>query len=66
MKITDKMRLDRVLAERVSTKNFVMEINRYGAGAFGNPVVSFDSRADIDAVIKSERAAIRAGKRNKI
>jgi len=49
----DTVRLDRVLED----KDLVLVINRYGHGAAGNTAVCIYDRADIDAVLASERKA---------
>jgi hypothetical protein len=63
--VTDKERLDRILlgVKRDGT-DIIVRANRYGfeadgSHALGNPCLTILDRADIDAVIRSERRATR-------
>ena len=49
----------------VDGKHIVVEVNRYGHGEVGNTVVSIESRADIDAVIRAESSASKKRGRKK-
>jgi hypothetical protein len=55
--ITDTDRLNRIFAEPEDNRHIVMQINRYGKGAIGNPMVSALDRGDIDAVLINEAEA---------
>lgn len=66
--ISDGERLDRILRELGPSGDIIVRINRYGyesdgSHASGNPSVCIENRADIDAVILSERRAQRAKER---
>lgn len=63
---SDTERLDRVLAGiKTDGTDIIVRINRYGfcheeGHALGNPSVTIYDRADIDAVIRSEKAAMKS------